>query len=152
MGDAEGTADIQIYHDTHNQNSIHGYVDRTPDALETITITTVDEYCETHHIDHIHYLKIDAQGHDVAVLRGAARMLEAGKIDFIQVEYDYGYVLARVLLKDVFDLMAKLPYRIYRIMPTYIQHISKYHVHFENFVHCNYVIIHNNIDLGSYRR
>lgn len=151
MGDAEGTAEIQIYHDAHTQNSLHGYVNRSPDAVETITITTVDKYCETHHINHIHYLKIDTQGHDFAVLRGAATMLEAGKIDYVQVEYSHGYVLARVFLKDIFDLIAQLPYHIYRILPTHIQYIPQYHEHYENFAHCDYIIIRNDITPSKHR-
>ena len=49
--------------------------------------TTIDNFCERDEIDHIHFLKIDVEGHEMPVLKGAKRMLERGTIDFIQFEF-----------------------------------------------------------------
>lgn len=53
---------------------------------ETIAIDTIDAFCETHRIDRIDFLKIDTEGHDLEVLRGAAAMLGAWRIMAVQVE------------------------------------------------------------------
>jgi hypothetical protein len=39
-------------------------------------------FCAKHGIDHIHFLKIDAEGHDIEVLKG----FDLDKVDFCQVE------------------------------------------------------------------
>jgi FkbM family methyltransferase len=45
-----------------------------------VEITTIDEFCAVHAIDRIDYLKVDTEGHDLAVIRGGRRMLEATTI------------------------------------------------------------------------
>ena len=45
-----------------------------------------DEFCAENHVNHIDFLKVDAEGYDMQVLLGFAVMLSAGKIDFVQVE------------------------------------------------------------------
>jgi len=41
-------------------------------------VTTVDAYCAAQGIERVDYLKVDSEGHDLAVLQGAAGMLEVG--------------------------------------------------------------------------
>ena len=53
---------------------------------EYVEVGTIDEFCHSRDIEHIAYLKIDTEGGDLEVLRGAARMLETQSIDLVQVE------------------------------------------------------------------
>lgn len=54
--------------------------------VEKVEVQTVDAFCYLHDIDKIHFLKIDTEGADLEVLKGAEEMLGQSKIDFIQVE------------------------------------------------------------------
>jgi FkbM family methyltransferase len=54
----------------------------------TVSSSTVDDFCREHAIHRINILKIDAEGHDHHVLRGAERMLSDRRIDFVQVEFN----------------------------------------------------------------
>jgi FkbM family methyltransferase len=56
-----------------------------PDGDE-IMVTTVDSFCEERRIRSIQILKTDTEGYDLDVLRGAARMLAAGNVDYILSE------------------------------------------------------------------
>jgi FkbM family methyltransferase len=47
---------------------------------------TIDAYCERMRISRIRLLKIDVEGFEADVLRGARRMLEAGAVDFVYFE------------------------------------------------------------------
>jgi FkbM family methyltransferase len=51
-----------------------------------IEVETIDSFCSARSIDHIGFIKIDTEGHDLEVLRGAAGMLAAGRISAVQVE------------------------------------------------------------------
>jgi len=51
-----------------------------------VKVTTGDGVCATEGVDHIDYLKIDAEGYDMNVLIGFKEMLSRAAIDFIQVE------------------------------------------------------------------
>ena len=53
---------------------------------EAILIETVDRFCERHRLSTIDYLKIDTEGHDLAVLQGADRLLGNGAVAIVEVE------------------------------------------------------------------
>lgn len=53
---------------------------------EEVDIETIDEFCYTRSISHISYLKIDTEGGDLEVLRGAGIMLNENRIDLVEVE------------------------------------------------------------------
>lgn len=54
--------------------------------MESVDIITLDEFCHTRGINQIDFLKIDTEGGDLDVLKGAATMLREQKIDLVQVE------------------------------------------------------------------
>lgn len=54
--------------------------------LESVKIDTLDGFCSVHKIDRISFLKIDTEGGDLEVLKGASSMLGEQKIDLVQVE------------------------------------------------------------------
>lgn len=56
------------------------------DAPETVQVTTVDSFCAEQEIDAIDILKMDVQGWEGEVLRGASRMMEANRVRFVFAE------------------------------------------------------------------
>lgn len=57
-----------------------------PSKILSVECETVDGLCRTLRIDQIDVLKVDTEGHDLAVLRGAERMLTEGRVRFIYIE------------------------------------------------------------------
>ena len=55
-------------------------------CVENVELDTIDEFCRIQEIDKINLLKIDTEGHDFKVLRGAEEMLSTQRIDILQVE------------------------------------------------------------------
>jgi FkbM family methyltransferase len=55
-------------------------------GLEKVAMTTLDKYCSRHKIPRIDFLKIDTEGFDLEVLRGATSLISQGLISFIQCE------------------------------------------------------------------
>lgn len=55
-------------------------------AAETIEVDTLDAYCERHRIERIDVLKIDTEGWELEVLKGAAGLLAAGRISYVLAE------------------------------------------------------------------
>jgi hypothetical protein len=53
-----------------------------------VCCTTLSAYCREKGIDRIDVLKIDTEGHDLAVLQGAEQMLSKGAIRFVYVEFN----------------------------------------------------------------
>ena len=57
---------------------------------EEVNVTTLDDFCQVHDITHINFLKIDTEGNDLEVLKGADQMLKKHHIDFVEVEAGMG--------------------------------------------------------------
>jgi FkbM family methyltransferase len=55
-------------------------------TVESVALDTLDAFCARESIAHIDLLKIDTEGHDLEVLKGAARLLAERAVDIIQVE------------------------------------------------------------------
>jgi FkbM family methyltransferase len=147
LGAAEGEMDLFIYGDGLGANSL--YDRRGTDAVEQrrepVRITTLDAYCAGCNIERIDFLKIDVEGHELQVLRGAAELLRAGRIGVIQFEYGGTYIDARGLFKDVWDLIGELDpqrafFKLHRDGP---RHVAAYRQELETFQYSNWVIATN---------
>jgi FkbM family methyltransferase len=70
-----------------------------------IDIDTVDHFTRENHIGQIDLLKIDTEGNELNVLKGATRMLQEGRIHCIQFEFNELNVVSRVFLGDFLKLL-----------------------------------------------
>ena len=57
---------------------------------ETIQITTVD----THVKEHVHFMKLDCQGHEMEALLGASNLIKEHGVDVIRTEFDPPFIKA----------------------------------------------------------
>jgi len=86
---------------------------------EPISVDTVDNYCDRSQIDKIDLLKMDVEGHELDVLKGAARLLDDRRIDSILFEFGGCNVDTRSFLRDYYYFFKKYsPNRMFRITPS----------------------------------
>jgi FkbM family methyltransferase len=111
---------------------------------ERVLTTTLDDYCELKKIQHVDLLKIDTEGHELQVLKGAKGMLSKQAIDIIQFEFGYASIFARTFLKDFFDLFSKFDYEIYKIKPLRIEKIT-YRAEIERCSYANFLAVRKGI-------
>lgn len=100
--------------------------------------TSVDIFCKTFKIDHIHFLKIDVEGHELAVLRGAKNMLKERRIDYIQFEFGVAHIEAKSFFFDFWRLLSD-DYQIYRIVSGGLIPLNRYAEQMEIFLYSNYL-------------
>jgi len=82
-----GSAQIQLLDDdSKNTLDVHASDQGLNQGSETIVLDTLDRVMERLGLERIHLLKIDTEGHDLEVLKGAVHALAAERIDFVQVE------------------------------------------------------------------
>ncbi len=106
-----------------------------------IQLKTIAGYCQSHDIEQIDFLKIDVEGHDLAVLSGAKEMLQNGHIRLIQFEYGGASIDARVFLKDFFELLQPLNYQLYKIQADHLQPAPTYAQTLETFQYQNWLAV-----------
>jgi FkbM family methyltransferase len=86
FGEEVAELDIRLF-DQSVRNSLKYGADVTSDGpAERVRVTTLDAFVAEHRVEEIDFLKIDTEGFDLEVLRGAETMLAAGRITFILVE------------------------------------------------------------------
>jgi len=94
-------AGSRLFH-RHQAPQTDSLLDTHPDALKQwpdgrfdpiasveTTVETVDRFCTNAGIDTIDIMKIDAQGEDLNILRGAESMLSQGRVGIVVVELYY---------------------------------------------------------------
>jgi FkbM family methyltransferase len=98
LGAAEEEKDFILY--GQEDGTLHSFLrmDRRPEnpfntvkeSLQTrLTLTTLDSYCKKHTIETIDLLKIDTQGYDLEVLKGATELLAQKRIKLIYLEVNF---------------------------------------------------------------
>jgi FkbM family methyltransferase len=90
--------------------------------------------------DGLDFLKIDVEGAEMNVLKGFSEALAKGSIRYIQFEYGRAHIAARVYLKDFYELLEPLGYKLGKIYPTYVD-FKPYAYADEDFLGPNYLAV-----------
>lgn len=109
-------------------------------SSELVQIQTIDGFCEAEGINRVDFLKVDVEGHELSVLRGAQRMLTAGKISMIQFEFGPANIYSRTYFYDFWSLLSGM-YDLFRIVPHGLAPINYYGEHHEIFLTTNYLAL-----------
>ncbi len=104
-----------------------------------VQLTRLDDFCHKQNIDRINFLKIDTEGHEFEVLKGAGSLLEQAKIDIIQFEFNMTNIVSRVFLKDFYELMPN--YDFYRLRRKNLLPLGPYNSVNEIFIIHNLIAI-----------
>ncbi len=143
LSDAIGTLSLWFSDAHSNMTSVVDWSESHRDLGQLTHIevpcVTGDKFCEEHEIKHIDFLKIDAEGHDFAVLRGFERMLRNNNIDWIQFEYNEFTLQAGSSLRQIFSFLGD-DFLIGRLLPTGIE-VYAYSGMLDDFRQSNFVAL-----------
>ena len=70
-----------------------------------VSVTTLDDFCRDQAIARVDFLKIDTEGHELEVLRGATGLLARGGLPVVQFEFNEPNVVSRVFMRDFYTLL-----------------------------------------------
>jgi FkbM family methyltransferase len=111
--------------------------------VETVTISTIDTYCQEHGIEYVDFIKMDIEGYETAAIRGAEQMLRAGRIGIIQFEYSYVFLDAGTSLMQLMKLVNDInpAYEFHKIYPDGTRRVAAYEHTLDNFKTQNWALI-----------
>ncbi|MBI5397162.1 MAG: FkbM family methyltransferase [Verrucomicrobia bacterium] len=113
---------------------IHHY----PCVPMEVELTDLDGFAREQQLDHIDLLKIDAEGYELPILKGAARLIADGRVDVIQFEFGESDVVSRTFFRDFVQLLPR--YRFHRLLCGGLLPLDPQRATFcEIFVHQNIV-------------
>lgn len=105
--------------------------------------TTLDEFVDTNNIATIHLLKIDTEGHELEVLKGASRSLNNGLVQVIQFEFGECHIYSRVFLRDFYSLLKG--FEFYRLIPGSIMALGEHSPEYEIFRFQNIIAVRKDL-------
>lgn len=107
---------------------------------ETVTLSTIDEYCSANGITSIDWLKMDVEGHELSVLKGAEKILSRGGINAMQMEFGGCNIDSRTYFRDFWNLLHK-DFRVFYTAVDALIEIPQYSELLEIFTTTNFVFI-----------
>lgn len=107
---------------------------------EDIQLEVLDDFCESQKLNHVHLLKMDVEGHELSVLKGASRLLASGGIDYIQFEFGGCNLDSRTFFQDFYYLLDP-KYRLYRVLRNGLAPITRYRETDEVFLTTNFLAV-----------
>jgi len=110
-------------------------------ASTRVPLTTLDSFVTGVGLDQVLLLKIDVEGFDLGVIRGASNLLARGHVDVVQFEYNWRWLRTSTSLLDVFALIENLPYRFGRLGKDHIAFFDAWHFELDRFFEGNYLLV-----------
>lgn len=107
---------------------------------ETVETIRLDKYIEENRNGHIHFLKLDIEGHEMTAFEGMGSFLRGDFVDFVQFEYGGANLDSHTSLMELFTLFEKAGFKLAKIMPRGLD-IRSYEPWMDNFQYANYVAI-----------
>jgi FkbM family methyltransferase len=141
LSDHTGHARLHIASPAAGTNSLHAAPsDVDAPTTTTVRLETLDEYANHKNIDRFVLVKVDTEGHDLPVMRGASALFAEGRIDVCQFEYNHRWISARQFLSDAFEFALGHRYRIGKVTPKGIEFYERWHSDLETFVEGNFIV------------
>lgn len=125
-----------IYEEGVNYDKPNVFINEV--ALNSTT-DKLDDYCESKNIKNIEYLKIDTDGYDIDILKGAKKMIQ--KTKYIQVEHDIFHLFHKINLDELYELLEG--FDIYKITAFGLEKVDKIK---ENYIYSNYLFTKSKIN------
>lgn len=99
--------------DTRINNEVFNLKEKT---TEKVVVTTLDFFSEEMNIDKINILKIDVQGAELKVLKGAEALLKDKRIDALFIEVEFIKLYAdQPLFHDISSFLYQYDYHLYSL-------------------------------------
>ncbi|WP_342071495.1 FkbM family methyltransferase [Yoonia algicola] len=105
-----------------------------------VDLVTLDQFVSENSITEISLLKIDTEGNELEVLKGAKDTLAKGMIKAIHFEFNEMNVISRTFFKDFEKILNG--YKFFRLLPNEMLEIRDYHaLYCEIFAYQNIVAV-----------
>jgi FkbM family methyltransferase len=123
MAIGDSSSSLPLYDHANNVGSSHASLyeasitefHEDSAVTTTVPVETLDDVAMREGVTYIHFLKIDTEGHELAVLSGASRLLRENRIGHIQFEFNALHVFSRVFFRDLRNILSN--YNLYRLLP-----------------------------------
>jgi FkbM family methyltransferase len=124
LSDRQGSTVFHVAAPGAGVNSLHPFP-AVGAARETVPTETLDSYAAGSGVPRFALVKVDTEGHD--------------RIGVVQFEYNNRWIFSRTFLRDAFEFLDDLGYRVGKLTPKGVEFYPGWDADLETFVEGNYV-------------
>ncbi|PWT79265.1 MAG: hypothetical protein C5B58_14015 [Acidobacteria bacterium] len=129
---AENAGNASVY------NRKDSYFEHQQFLQSQVPIVTLDSFVADRGIQRIDYMKVDVEGHELAVLRGAENLISRGGIRAIAFEFGSADIFSRTFFRDFWFFFSRCGFKLARITPGgRLVNIPRYYEDLEYFRGCS---------------
>ncbi len=146
------TSEMPFYVNQEKPTSHHASLVKPSTLNQTESLNTIlvdvkrlDELIENNDFQLPGFIKIDAEGYDLTVIKGLGKYLN--EIDFIQFEFNAMHIDSRTFLRDYYLLLSQ--FDLYRLGPNKLIDVKEYSPSYEIFRFQNFLAINKNLDINT---
>ncbi len=138
--DSSGELDFYEEPGAGQTSSLHRSASNPEAHPHNVRLTTIDHEAAKAGFGTVDMLKVDAEGHDFHVLRGAERLLHEKGIGIIQFEYNRSWMYSGSTLGAAMNFLKSFGYEVYLLRSTGL-HAFDYVRYREFFGFANFVAV-----------
>jgi FkbM family methyltransferase len=121
VGDKNGKCMLHFNSIYPNKGSISEDIKKVPyvtndDKLE-VPLITLDKFMEDKNFESLDLIKIDTEGFESEVIKGAFKTIEKYKPKYIQTEFNWHHLFCKTSINDFFELLPP-KYELYQLIPN----------------------------------
>ena len=150
VSDTNDDLSFFVYRDDARLSSLHRRhsVEDTllSGGFEKLTVPgiTLDNYWGGRS-EQIRFVKVDVEGAEYSVLRGANELLRRGRIDFLQFEYGGTFEDAGTTLRSVWALLKRFGYSVFRVENGKFIELKSFKDRDEDYKYSNFLAVNDRI-------
>ena len=138
LSNNDGKGLLSIVHPGAGTNSLVQIPEFHLDT-EPINMVKLSTFLKEVGVSKISLLKIDTEGADPDIIKGAMELISNQHIGIIQFEYNLRWIYGGYFLRGIFEALCNNKYHLGKITPHGVQFFPKYDVELETFVEGNYI-------------
>jgi FkbM family methyltransferase len=140
VGDRAGTMRFLEEREAGKGSTLVPGFARIDGSEHEVTVTTLTDALQAEEWDGADFVKIDAEGYDLRVIRGGETLLERQALGIVQFEYNRPWQLAGETLSGAYALFERYGYTVYLLKRDGLYSLN-YGFYEEYFEYSNFVAI-----------
>ncbi|MCF6293648.1 MAG: FkbM family methyltransferase [Robiginitomaculum sp.] len=132
------------HHETSSLSPRKLMTSRFQDDMHEITVSvkTLDGVLSAESVDLTNiFIKIDTEGHEAGVMRGAKSVLEEAEQAAILFEYSFAWIESKETIEDNFQFLNDLGFDFYRVLPVGLENLRFITRDMSSIQYCNYMAV-----------
>ena len=121
VGEAAATMQLYVPNRPSGWMSLHprgdSFARNDHFTTRDVQVLKLDDLLRDKEVDHVDFLKMDLEGHELFAMRGARSYLEQGRISALSFEFGSANVNSRTFFRDMWGMLHPLGYQVHRIVP-----------------------------------